>query len=146
METETKQKKFLTPARVKKLIVILILLTVVIIGFAHQRYLRSDSRIKAVWEDNQKVFVRTAEGITNYGKTFGKRSVSSCKDLIKGLDDTFGELSELGIIYLSYDGHDVDYYSEYDHYYIFHTDDDSVDKNYETELDDNWGYLKTTKK
>ena len=130
----------------KKLAVILILLAVVIIGFAHQRYLRSDSRIKAVWEDNQAVFDRAAEGITDYGKSFGKRSVSSCKDLIKGLDDTFSELSELGITYLSYDGHDVDFYSEYDHYYICHTDDDSVDKNYETELDDNWGYLKTTKK
>jgi hypothetical protein len=146
LETETKQKKLLTPARVKKLIAVVILLAVVIIGFMHQRYLRSDSRIEDVWQENRTVFDSAAEGITEHGKTFGKRSVSSCKDLIGELDENFGQLSEIGISYISYDGHDVDFYSEYDHYYIYHSDGESLDKQYETELSDSWGYIRTKKK
>lgn len=146
METEKKGiKKLLTPKRVKSLVIFLILAAVAAAGFAHQRYLRSDSRIKAVWEDNRETFLTAAQEIAANGETFGKLSVGKCEKRIGSKSGAFGKLEELGISNVSYDGHDIGFYSEYDHYYVFHTDGESADKEHETALDGSWGYLKTKK-
>ena len=148
MKTEIKdeKKRRLTPVRARKLIVILILIAVVAVGFIHQWYLRSDSSIEKTFRDNSELFNTAVSAIRENGKTFGKTSVGKCKNIVNGIDSTLDELSDTGISYLSFDGHDIDFYSEFDHYYIFHTDDESVDKEYETSIDSEWGYLKTTKK
>ena len=148
MKTEIKdeKKRRLTPVRARKLIVILILIAVVAVGFIHQWYLRSDSSIEKTFRDNSELFNTAVSAIRENGKTFGKTSVGKCKNIVNGIDSTLDELSDTGISYLSFDGHDIDFYSQFDHYYIFHTDDESVDKEYETSIDSEWGYLKTTKK
>lgn len=146
METEKSvRKKLLTPKRVRTLVVFLILAAVAAAGFAHQRYLRSDSHIKAVWEDNKDTFVTAVREIATHGETFGKLSVGKCEKRIGSESGAFGKLEELGISNVSYDGHDIGFYSEYDHYYVFHTDGESADKEHETALDGSWGYLKTKK-
>ena len=148
MKTEIKdeKKRRLTPVRARKLIVILILIAVVAVGFIHQWYLRSDSSIEKTFRDNSELFNTAVSAIRENGKTFGKTSVGKCKNIVNGIDSTLDELSDTGISYLSFDGHDIDFYSEFDHYYIFHTDDESVDKEYETSIDSEWGYLKTKKR
>ncbi len=148
MKTEIKdeKKRRLTPVRARKLIVILILIAVVAVGFIHQWYLRSDSSIEKTFRDNSELFNTAVSAIRENGKTFGKTSVGKCKNIVNGIDSTLDELSDTGISYLSFDGHDIDFYSQFDHYYIFHTDDESVDKEYETSIDSDWGYLKTKKK
>ena len=148
MKTEIKdeKKKLLTRSRVKKLVIILILIALVAAGFIHQWYLRSDSSIEKTFRDNSELFNTAVSAIKENDKTFGKTSVEKCKNIVNGIDSTLDELSDTGISYLSYDGHDIDFYSEFDHYYIFHTDNESVDKNYETSIDSEWGYLKTKKK
>ena len=146
METEKSvRKKLLTPKRVKSLVIFLILAAVAAAGFAHQRYLRSDSRIKAVWEDNRETFITAAQEIAANGETFGKLSVGKCEKRIGSKSGAFGKLEELGISNVSYDGSDMLFYSEYDHYYIFRTGGESADKETETSLDSSWGYLKTKK-
>ena len=83
METEKSvRKKLLTPKRVRTLVVFLILAAVAAAGFAHQRYLRSDSHIKAVWEDNKDTFVTAVREIAAHGETFGKLSVGKCEKRI----------------------------------------------------------------
>ena len=148
METEIKgeKKRRLTPVRARKLIVILILIAVVAVGFIHQWYLRSDSSIEKTFRDNSELFNIAVSAIKENGKTFGKTSVGKCRNFLAGIDETLDKLEDIGISYLSFDGHDIDFYSEFDHYYIFHTDDESVDKEYETSIDSEWGYLKTKKK
>lgn len=148
METEIKgeKKRRLTPVRARKLVVILILIAVVAVGFIHQWYLRSDSSIEKTFRDNSELFNTAVSAIRENGKTFGKTSVGKCRNFLAGIDETLDKLEDIGISYLSFDGHDIDFYSEFDHYYIFHTDDESVDKEYETSIDSEWGYLKTKKK
>ena len=148
METEIKseKKRRLTPVRARKLVVILILIAVVAVGFIHQWYLRSDSSIEKTFRDNSELFNTAVSAIKENDKTFGKTSVGKCRNFLAGIDETLDKLEDIGISYLSFDGHDIDFYSEFDHYYIFHTDDESVDKEYETSIDSEWGYLKTKKK
>ena len=148
MKTEIKdeKKKLLTRSSVRKLVIILILLALVAAGFIHQWYLRSDSSIEKTFRDNSQLFNTAVSAIKENGKTFGKTSVGKCRNFLAGIDETLDKLEDIGISYLSFDGHDIDFYSEFDHYYIFHTDDESVDKEYETSIDSEWGYLKTKKK
>ena len=148
METEIieEKKKLLTRSRVRKLVIILILIALVAAGFIHQWYLRSDKAIRNTFADNDDLFREAAVSVRDNGKTFGKTSVGKCRNIITDIDNTLDELENIGIGYLSFDGHDIDFYSVYDHYYIFHTDDESVDKEYETSIDSEWGYLKTKKK
>ena len=148
MKTEIKdeKKKLLTRSSVRKLVIILILLALVAAGFIHQWYLRSDSSIEKTFRDNSELFNTAVSAIKENGKTFGKTSVGKCRNFLAGIDETLDKLEDIGISYLSFDGHDIDFYSEFDHYYIFHTDDESVDKEYETSIDSDWGYLKTKKK
>ncbi|MBR1562658.1 MAG: hypothetical protein IJ645_05585 [Ruminococcus sp.] len=148
MKTEIKdeKKKLLTRSRVKKLVIILILIALVAAGFIHQWYLRSDKAIRSTFKDNDHLFKEAVVSVNSYGKSFGKTSVGKCRNFLAGIDETLDKLEDIGISYLSFDGHDIDFYSEFDHYYIFHTDDESVDKEYETSIDSDWGYLKTKKK
>ena len=148
MKTEIKDEKknLLTRSRVKKLVIILILLALVAAGFIHQWYLRSDSSIEKTFRDNSELFNIAVSAIRENGKTFGKTSVGKCRNFLAEIDETLDKLEDIGISYLSFDGHDIDFYSEFDHYYIFHTDNESVDKEYETSIDSEWGYLKTKKK
>ena len=148
MKTEIKdeKKKLLTRSSVRKLVIILILLALVAAGFIHQWYLRSDSSIEKTFRDNSELFNTAVSAIKENGKTFGKTFVGKCRNFLAGIDETLDKLEDIGISYLSFDGHDIDFYSEFDHYYIFHTDDESVDKEYETSIDSDWGYLKTKKK
>ncbi|MBQ6633821.1 MAG: hypothetical protein IJH80_06525 [Ruminococcus sp.] len=146
METEKSvRKKLLTPKRVRTLVVFLILAAVAAAGFAHQRYLRSDSHIKAVWEDNKDTFVTAVREIATHGETFGKLSVGKCEKRIGSESGAFARLEELGISNVSYDGSDMLFYSEYDHYYIFRTGGESAGRGHETPLDSGWGYIKTKK-
>ena len=148
METEIKdeKKKLLTRSSVRKLVIILILIAVIAVGFIHQWYLRSDKAIRSTFADNENLFREAAVSVRDNGKTFGKTPVGKCRNIITDIDNTLDKLEDIGISYLSFDGHDIDFYSQFDHYYIFHTDNESVDKEYETSIDSEWGYLKTKKK
>ncbi len=146
MKTEKNAgRKLLTAKRVRALIVFAVIAAVAAAGFAHQRYLRSDSHIKDVWSENKESFEAAAQEITGRGETFGRLPTGTCQKRLETGSRDFDKLIDIGISHVSYDGSDICLYSEYDHYYIFHTDGESAGRGHETPLDSSWGYIKTKK-
>ena len=145
-----KLHKWSTGRKVKWIIWIVIILAVAL-GFWHQYYMRSDSQIKAVFDDNKASFQTTAEfmieSISSEKPTLskGKCSIksltenSACKSIKKELE----ELERRNITYIDSDGLTVKFYTIYDHYYIYRSPLSS--SGGEDNLGDGWSYVKTSK-
>lgn len=126
MGADGKLRKWSTGRKVKWIIWIVIILAVAL-GFWHQHYMRSDSQIKAVFNDNKANFQTTAEfmieSISCEKPTLpkGKCSIKSltennaCKSVKKELE----ELERRNVTYIDSDGLTVKFYTIYDHYYIY---------------------------
>ncbi|RGF49710.1 hypothetical protein DW015_02120 [Ruminococcus sp. AF37-20] len=150
MGADGKLRKWSTGRKAKWIIWIVIILAAAL-GFWHQHYMRSDSQIKAVFNDNKANFQTTAEfmieSISCEKPTLpkGKCSIKSltennaCKSVKKKLE----ELERRNITYIDCDGLTVKFYTIYDHYYIYRSPLSS--SGGEDNLGDGWSYVKTSK-
>ena len=126
MGADGKLRKWSTGRKAKWIIWIVVILAAAL-GFWHQHYMRSDSQIKAVFDDNKANFQTTAEfmieSISCEKPTLpkGKCSIKSltennaCKSVKKELE----ELERRNVTYIDSDGLTVKFYTIYDHYYIY---------------------------
>lgn len=150
MGADGKLRKWSTGRKAKWIIWIVVILAVAL-GFWHQHYMRSDSQIKAVFDDNKANFQTTAEfmieSISCEKPTLpkGKCSIKSltennaCKSVKKELE----ELERRNVTYIDSDGLTVKFYTIYDHYYIYRSPLSS--SGGEDNLGDGWSYVKTSK-
>lgn len=150
MGADGKLRKWSTGRKVKWIICIVVILAVAL-GFWHQHYMRSDSQIKAVFNDNKANFQTTAEfmieSISCEKPTLpkGKCSIKSltennaCKSVKKELE----ELERRNVTYIDSDGLTVKFYTIYDHYYIYRSPISS--SGGEDNLGDGWSYVKQVK-
>ena len=150
IDTDGKLRKWSTGRKVKWIIWIVIIIAVVL-GFWHQYYMRSESTIKSVFSDNKATFQTTAEfmieSISSAEPTLskGKCSVKSLteNDACKPVKKELEELERRNITYIDCDGLTVNFYTIYDHYYIYRSPLSS--SGGEDNLGDGWSYVKTSK-
>ena len=121
MGADGKLRKWSTGRKAKWIIWIVVILAAAL-GFWHQHYMRSDSQIKAVFDDNKSLSENNA-----------------CKSVKKELE----ELERRNVTYIDSDGLTVKFYTIYDHYYIYRSPISS--SGGEDNLGDGWSYVKTSK-
>mgnify|MGYP000844533742 FL=1 len=148
--TDGKLRKWSTGRKVKWIIWIVIIIAVGL-GFWHQYYMRSESTIKSVFNDNKTTFQTTAEfmieSISSAEPTLskGKCSVKSLteNDACKPVKKELEELERRNITYIDCDGLTVKFYTIYDYYYVYYSPLSSAAG--EDNLGNGWSYVKTSK-
>ena len=132
MGADGKLRKWSTGRKAKWIIWIVVILAAAL-GFWHQHYMRSDSQIKAVFDDNKPTLPKGKCSIKSLTEN------NACKSVKKELE----ELERRNVTYIDSDGLTVKFYTIYDHYYIYRSPISS--SGGEDNLGNGWSYVKTSK-
>ena len=150
INSDGKLRKWSTGRKVKWIIWIVIIIAVAL-GFWHQYYMRSDSSIKTVFNDNKQTFQTVADfmlgGMTDENARLkkGKRSIGALgrDDSLKDIKTQIEELERRNIAYIECDGTKVIFYTIYDSYYVYFSPLSSTYSG--NDLGGGWAYVKTSK-